>query len=135
LDFVKKNNLGVVTAAETGFILGKGTFHAADSAFISNENLGKHGFPQGYFPTAPDIAIEVVLPNNTSEEMMEKANLYLQNGSRLVWVIYLQTKVVTVYHQNNIVNLLRESDTLEGEDVLPGFQLPVAKLFANLPKE
>lgn len=135
LDFAKKHKLGVVTAAETGFILGEKTYRGADSAFISNENLAKHGYPQGFFPTAPDIAIEVVSPNNTSEEMMQKVDLYLQNGSRLVWIIYPQTRLITVYRQNNLVSLLRENDTLEGEDVLPNFSLPVAALFANLPKE
>ena len=134
-NFADEHNLGEVAAAETGFILGEKTYRGADSAFISNENLTKYGYPQGYFPTAPDIAIEVVSPSNTSEEMMEKVNLYLQNGSRLVWIIYPQTKVVTVYRQNNLVSLLRENDTLEGEDVLPNFGLSVATLFANLPKE
>lgn len=134
-NFADEHNLGEVAAAETGFILGEQTYRGADGAFISNESLAKHGYPQGFFPTAPDIAIEVVSPNNTSEEMMQKVNLYLQNGSRLVWVIYPQTKVITVYRQNNLVSLLRENDMLEGEDVLPGFQLPVEQLFANLPKE
>lgn len=135
LDFAKKHNLGVVAAAETGFILGGKTYRGADCAFVGNENLKKHGYPQGFFPTAPDLAIEVVSPNNSSEEMMEKVNLYLQNGSQLVWVIYPQTKVITVYRQSNIVSLLRENDTLEGENVLPNFKLEVSKLFANLPKE
>ena len=67
--------------------------------------------------------------------MMEKIDLYLKNGSRMVWIVYPNTRVMTVYRQNNVVTLLRESDTLDGEDVLPGFQLPVEKLFANLPKE
>ena len=135
LDFAKKNNLGLVAAAETGFIMGEKTYRGADGAFISNANLEKHGYPQGFFPVAPDIAIEVVSPNNNSEEMMEKVNLYLKNGSLMVWIIYPQTRVVTVYRQNNVVSLLRENDTLEGENVLPGFSLPVAELFANLPKD
>ncbi len=66
---------------------------------------------------------------------MEKVNLYLQNGSRLVWIIYPKTKIVTVFHLNNIISLLRENDMLEGEDVLPNFQLTLSKLFSNLPKE
>ncbi len=135
LDFVKKHKLGVVTAAETGFVLGEHTFRGADSAFISNENLKKYGYPQGFFPTAPDIAIEVVSPSNTSEEMMQKVNLYLKNGSRLVWLIYPKLKMITVYRQNNLVNLLRETDSLEGEDVLPNFSLSLEKLFADLPTE
>ena len=134
-NFADEHNLGEVAAAETGFILGEETYRGADGAFISNENLGKYGYPQGFFPTAPDIAIEVVSPSNTSEEMMQKVNLYLQNGSRIVWIIYPQTKVITVYRQNNVVSLLRETDTLDGEDVLPNFRLPVATLFANLPRE
>ena len=135
LDFAKKNKLGVVTAAETGFIMGEKTCRGADSAFISNENLERHGYPQGFFPVAPDIAVEVVSPNNTSEEMMEKVNLYLENGSRMVWIVYPQTRVVTVYRQTNVVSLLRENDTLDGEDILPGFRLSVAELFASIPKE
>lgn len=134
-NFADENNLGEITAAETGFILGEKTYRGADSAFISNEKLKQYGYPQGFFPVAPDIAIEVVSPNNTSEEMMEKVSLYLQNGSQMVWVIYPQTRVITVYRQNNIINLLRETDVLEGKNVLPNFKLPIAKLFANLPKE
>jgi Uma2 family endonuclease len=134
-NFADENNLGEVTASETGFILGKGTYRGADCAFIGNEKLKEHGYPRGFFPTAPDIAIEVVSPSNTSEEMMEKVNLYLQNGSSLVWIIYPINRVITVYRQNNLVTILRENDTLEGENVLPNFQLPLTKLFGNLPKE
>ncbi len=134
-NFADENNLGEVTAAKTGFILGENTFRGADSAFISNENLKKYGYPQGFFPIAPDIAIEVVSPSNTSEEMMEKVSLYLRNGSRLVWIIYPKNRVVAVYRQNNLVSILRETDTLEGEDILPNFQLPLEKLFADLPTE
>ncbi len=134
-NFVSEHQLGEVAAAETGFIMGEKTYRGADGAFISNENLEKHGYPQGFFPVAPDIAIEVVSPNNTSEEMMEKVNLYLENGSRIVWIIYPQTRVITVYRQNNVVSLLRENDTLDGEEILPGFRLSVAELFANIPKE
>ncbi len=134
-NFVEDNNLGEVVAAETGFILGEKTFRGADSAFISNEKLQKYGYPQGFFPTAPDIAVEVTSPSNSSEELMEKVSLYLQSGSVLVWIIYPKTKVVTVFRLNNVISLLRDSDILDGEDVLPNFQLPLAKLFGNLPKE
>jgi Uma2 family endonuclease len=134
-NFADENNLGEVTASETGFVLEENTYRGADCAFISNENLEKYGYPQGFFPTSPDIAIEVVSPSNTSDEMLQKVNLYLKNGSRLVWLIYPKLKMITVYRQNNVVNLLREPDTLEGEDVLPNFSLSLEKLFANLPTE
>ncbi len=134
-NFAYEHQLGEVAAAETGFILGEKTYRGSDSAFISNESLKEHGYPQGFYPTAPDIAIKVVSPNNTSEEMMEKTDLYLQNGSRMVWDIFPQTRVITVYRQNNVGSLLHETDFLDGEEVLPDFRLLVAELFANLPKE
>ncbi|HEX8565711.1 MAG TPA: Uma2 family endonuclease [Pyrinomonadaceae bacterium] len=133
-DFVKKNRLGVVVAAETGFILTGKTFRGADSAFISNEKLAEFGYPEGFFPTAPDLAVEVASPGNSSEELIEKVDLYLAAGCRLVWVVYPKRKTVYVYRQTNVINILRESEVLEGGDVLPNFSLPLAELFGNLPE-
>lgn len=134
LDFVKKNRLGVVVAAETGFVLTGKTFRGADSAFISNEKLAEFGYPDGFFPTAPDIAVETASLGNSSEELIEKVEMYLAAGSRLVWVVYPKRKTIYVYRQSNVINVLRETDTLEGEDVLPGFRLSLAELFGNLPQ-
>lgn len=134
LDFVKKNRLGVVVAAETGFVLTGTTFRGADSAFISNAKLAEFGYPEGFFPSAPDIAVEVASPGNSSEELMEKVDLYLAAGSRLVWIVYPKRKTIHVHRQSNVINVLRETDVLEGEDVLPNFRLPLAQLFGNLPQ-
>ncbi len=134
-NFVEEYNLGEVVAAETGFILGKKSFRGADAAFISTENLQKYGYPQSFFPVAPDLAVEVASPGNSSEELMEKVNLYLQGGSKMVWIFYPKTKIVTVFRLNNVISLLRENETLDGEDVLPNFRLPLSKVFGNLPSE
>lgn len=134
LDFVKKNRLGVVVAAETGFILGEKKMRGADSAFVSNEKLAEFGYPEGFFPTAPDLAVEVASPNNTAEEFMDKVEMYLTAGSKLVWVIYPKRKMVFVHRPNDVISVLRETDELDGEDVLPDFKLSLSKLFGNLPE-
>lgn len=132
--FVMENNLGEVTAAETGFKLLNQSTVGADVAFISRENLAKYGVPDSFFPTAPDLAVEVVSSSNTSEEISTKVEDYLISGSRLVWIVYPKRKVVVVYHTNSPVRFLHENEKLDGEDVLPGFSLPLEKVFGNLPQ-
>lgn len=133
-NFVFEHNLGEMMAAETGFVLNEKTVRGADSAFVSNEQFARHGLPDGYFPAAPEIAIETASPSNSSDELMEKVELYIAAGSRLVWIVYPKQKMIHVYRQSNVVHVLRENDTLDGEDVLPNFKLPLAELFANLPQ-
>jgi Uma2 family endonuclease len=133
-NFVEDNNLGEVTAAETGFKLLNHSTVGADVAFISKESFAKFGVPDSFFPTAPDLAVEVVSPSNTSEEISTKVEDYLNSGSRLVWIVYPKRKLVVVYRTNNTNSFLHENDELSGEDVLPNFRLPLAKVFGNLPE-
>jgi len=86
---------------------------------------------KGSVPTMPDLAVEVQSPNDTIKEMREKATYYLANGAKLVWLIYPSKRIVEVYYANGEIDLLHEGDTLSGEDVLPGFTLPVADIFAD----
>lgn len=132
--FVLENNLGEVAAAETGFRLINNSTVGADVAFISREKFAKYGVTETFFPTAPDLAVEVVSPGNTSEEISTKVEDYLSSGSQIVWIVYPKRKVVVVYRKNNTVSFLHEEDELSGEDVIPNFTLPLVKLFGNLPK-
>lgn len=133
-NFVADNNLGEIMAAETGFVLGEQTFRSADAAFVSNAKFAEHGLPESFFPAAPDIAVETASPSNTSEEFLSKVDEYLSAGSRLVWVVNPKRRMIFVYRPNDVITVLRENDVLEGENVLPGFRLPLAQLFANLPQ-
>lgn len=132
--FVIENGLGEVTAAETGFKLINQSTVGADIGFIGKENLAKFGIPDSFFPTAPDLAVEVVSPGSTSEEISTKVEDYLSSGSRLVWIVYPKRKVVVVYRRNNTVSFLHENEDLEGEDVIPNFRLPLEKVFGKLPQ-
>lgn len=133
--FLDENFLGEIFAAETGFKLKNQSTVGADVAFVSRENLAKFGIPDSFFPTAPDLAVEVISPGNTSEEILTKVEDYLDSGSRLVWIVYPKRKVVVVYRPNNTVSFLHENDDLDGEDVIPNFRCQLTKIFGNLPEK
>jgi len=130
--FVKANNLGIVCGAETGFIVERDpdSVLGADVAFISHERLAKIDNPDKFGPFAPDLAVEVMSPGNTAREMEEKVALYFGAGARAVWVFNPKKKTVAAYTSPSDMRLLSEQDTLDGGDVLSGFTLDLAKLFA-----
>lgn len=133
--FVEEHKLGAVFAAETGFTIfnDPDTVRAPDAAFVGNEKLAEHGISQTFFSGAPDLAVEVVSPNDRKNDIEEKVQDYLMAGVRLIWIIYPQKQVVAVYRQNGNASILFETDMLDGEDVIPNFQLSLEKIFGNLP--
>jgi len=130
--YVKRNNLGRVYAAETGFKLESDpdTVRAPDVAFVSMKRIQAAGSIQGYRSGAPDLAAEVLSPGNTKREMAEKVEEYFAAGAHLVWIVNPKSKTVTVYRSLTDVATLTEEDTLDGGEVVPGFQIPVAEIFA-----
>ena len=85
--------------------------------------------PRGFFQGSPDLAVEILSPSNTVEEIHTKIVEYFENDTRLVWVIHPDEKYVLVYHEPEPERLLRPQDTLEGDAIVPGFSMPVAELF------
>lgn len=80
--------------------------------------------------TMPDFAVEVKSRSNSYEELREKARFFLANGSRLVWLIYPSRRIVEVHYADGSSELFTEEHTLSGGDVLPGFAMAVAEIFA-----
>lgn len=121
--FVIPRNLGYVTGAYGGFKLAPRRSRQPDVGFISRARLPE--LPRE-FKVAPDLAVEVVSEN---EDIFKKAREYLQAGTRLVWAVYTDEKTVHVIRLNADGGLSTQpfgiDDTLTGEDVLPGFTLPV----------
>jgi len=78
----------------------------------------------------PDVVIEVTSPDDTYASMRERAAYYLAHGARLVWLLYPAKGLVEVYRQRADSDILTGADTLQGEEVLPGFTLPVREIFA-----
>jgi Uma2 family endonuclease len=80
----------------------------------------------------PDLAVEVISPTNRAPEVLEKIHEYFAAGVRLVWLVYCEPRQVYVYRSPVSIQVLTPQDTLDGEDVIPGFSLTVAKLFDDL---
>lgn len=83
----------------------------------------------------PDIAVEIKSPDDSIPEMREKASYYLKKGSRLVWLVYPEKRLVEVYQHDGGIEILTEEDNLDAGTVLPDFRLPVKNLFPpKVPK-
>ncbi len=129
---VRANELGRVYAAETGFKLASDpdTVRAPDAAFVSRERVEKAGRVAGFWPGAPDLAVEVVSPGDTHAQVVEKALAWLEAGCRMVLVAEPERRTVTVYRSLDDIRMLTENDAIDGADVVPGWTLPVAEIFA-----
>jgi Uma2 family endonuclease len=130
--FVRARRLGVVYAADTGFVLARNpdTVRGPDVAFVSEARERRAGAKQPYFPGAPDLAIEVVSPSDRTKEILGKVSDYLSAGSRMVWVVDPASEAVQVFRSPFQPRRLASEDLIEGEDVLPGFSIAVAQIFS-----
>lgn len=129
--FVAEHRLGVVCAAETGFLIARDpdTVRAPDVAFIDRGRVPSGGPPESYWPFAPDLAVEVVSPNDRWIQIEERAAAWLRAGVRLVWVANPRACTVHAFHLDGRVQRRSEDEVLTGEDVVPGFAVRVADLF------
>jgi Uma2 family endonuclease len=128
-NFVEANKLGTVTSNDTGFISERDpdTVRGPDISFWSRERLPE--VPEGYIEVPPDLAIEVVSPNDHYSRVQQKVRHHLTHGVRLVWVVDPTDRSVTVYRSLQQAIILQEKETITGEDVLPGFSCLVADFF------
>ncbi|HEY9231288.1 MAG TPA: Uma2 family endonuclease [Blastocatellia bacterium] len=129
--YVETNNLGVVYAAETGFRLATDpdTVRAPDVAFVSRERLEAVKSTTGFFPGAPDLAVEVVSPGDTYTEVEEKAMDWLAAGARMVLALNSRKRTVTVFRSLNDIVILGDDAILDLDDVVPGFKIAVKDIF------
>jgi Uma2 family endonuclease len=128
---VSAHQLGEVYAAETGFKLASNPDHvrAPDAAFVRRERVVAVGEVEGFWPGAPDLAIEVVSPGDSFADVEEKVFDWLDAGSRAVVVVNPKKRSVTLYRSVSDVRVLAEKELLSMEDVIPGWKLPVGDLF------
>jgi Uma2 family endonuclease len=129
-DHVRTNKLGWVFPPETGFVLfdDRATVRSPGAAFVRRDRLP--GFTDRFVPLAPDLAVDVLSPSDRMVDAMSKVTMYLQAGVRIVWLVDPAERTVTVFRPDAALKLLGEGDTLDGGDVLPGFSVPVADIFA-----
>ncbi len=133
-EFVRSNRLGIVAGSDAtyqSFPDDPSRIRRPDVSFISRGRLSREQYSRGHTRIAPDIAIEVISPNDDYENVDVKVEEYLSAGVRLVWVINPKAQVVMVHHPDQPSSRLRIGDQLTGEDVLPGFSVAVAELFPD----
>jgi Uma2 family endonuclease len=125
------HRLGETFIAETGFLLATDpdTVRAPDVAFVRRERVEAAGRVRGYWPGAPDLALEVISPNDLYTEVDEKVAEWLEHGTRLVLVANPRRRTVAEHRPGQPVRVLGAGDALVCEDIVPGWRLPVRELF------
>ena len=133
--FVQEHDLGEVTG-ETGYYAAdnRSTLLRPDVAFISKARAPVP-FPEKFIPLMPDLAVEIASPSDSLAQLRRKAAIYLDNGSSLVWIVLPAENGVDVCRSADGARLDIEfvpaDGLLSGEDVLPGFELELRRLFPS----
>ncbi len=122
---------GFVFADGVGYILARrpDMVRVPDVSYVTADRVRQVGFPAGFWPGAPDLAVEVVSPNDRAVEIHAKTRDYLAAGTRLVWVIWPDTRAVSVWDVSGTSRELGPNDVLDGGDLLPSLRARVADLF------
>ncbi len=128
--FVKAHRLGRVYAGDTGFRLSDDTVRSPDVAFVRKDRVAELR-SQGFAKGAPDLAVEILSPSNSFRQMTRKVRQYFAAGCHTVWVVHPDRKEVEVFEATGSDCTLTAEDILEAPELLPGFSVPVAELFAE----
>jgi Uma2 family endonuclease len=129
--YLRASPIGRLYPSDTPFLLKTDpiTLRGPDAAVILNANLGKvHS--EDIIQGAPDLAIEVASPSNRASALLRRVTEFLEAGAAEVWLVYPDAREVHIYSQTEPLRLLRETDFLTSETLLPGFSMPVASIFA-----
>jgi Uma2 family endonuclease len=130
--FAKARQLGAVWDSSTGFWMSNRNCWAPDVSFVSRERLQALGFKQqarNFFPGAPDLAVEILSPNNTRAEIDARLRDFFGSGTQIAWIINPDTESVEFCYAPDRRKLLGPGADLDGEHLLPGFRYPIADLF------
>ena len=125
---VRVHDLGQVYV-ESGFTLARDpdTVRGPDVAFISGARLPDPE-PVGYSDIAPDLVVEIVSPTDRPGELLAKVADWLSAGTRIVWVIDPERRLARVYRHDGTEQIVNADQTLDGEEVLPGFTCRLASV-------
>ncbi|MCU0480043.1 MAG: Uma2 family endonuclease [Anaerolineae bacterium] len=131
LGYIESNDLGIVFADNCGYLLSKRRLVIPDASFVSKGRIEEP--TPNIIPLAPDLAVEVVSPSNTHLEMTNKIEDYLNYGTKMVWIVYPEEKVVDVIRKledgGKYIKRYTINDTILGEDVIPDLIFPVVRMF------
>src|SRR5215213_8694984 len=129
--YAREHRLGRVLIGDAGFRLTRDpdTVRAPDVAFIAQRRWVAAESKAGFWEGAPDLALEVISPHDLYTDVDEKVTTWIEHGTRLVFVVNPRHHWVAVHRPSQPVRILTEQDSLDGEDVIPGWTMPVRDLF------
>ena len=129
--FVDDRGLGDCGSSEAGFRLRSDpdTVRAPDAWFVRAERIPVGQEIEGFFPGPPDLAVEVLSPSARFRDVMAKVRDYPDAGTPIVWALDPASKMTAIFRPGEPVRFLDADGVLDGEDVLPGFTLPLGKIF------
>ena len=130
-NYVDEKQLGIV-GMEGGFKLKRepDTLRAPDIHFVSKVRIEKEGITKKFADYPPDLAVEVLSPEDTASEIQKKVEEYLAGGVPLVWVVDPANQKVTVYRSLQDIKILSADQELDGGQVISGFRTKIADIFA-----
>ncbi len=130
--YLDRHNLGIVLAPDGTLKILPDQVRAPDVSFLSWDQFPNRQLPREPIPAlAPDLAVEVLSEGNTEREMERKLHDYFSAGVRLVWYVDPQTRTAKAYTAPDRCAIVGEGGSLQGGEVLPGFELPLGELFAK----
>lgn len=134
--FCRENNCGWINGSSAGYQCYEDVYpddpdrvRKPDVSFISVDRLPSDAVPKAHCEIVPDLAIEVISPNDRYHEVEEKVDEYLRAGVRLVWVVHPQKQTIRIHRANGTMQDLHLADELSGEEVIPGFHCSVGEVF------
>jgi len=128
---VDDNNLGVTFAAETGFLISTNpdTVRAPDAAFVCKKKMDQLDDDSGFLPFAPELAVEVISPNDKFAAVENKAFSWLDAGTQLVLIIEPESEAVHAYRSRSNIIVLTSGEIIDANDVVAGWTVQVKELF------
>jgi Uma2 family endonuclease len=133
--YVYQRRLGEIADGQTGFRMRNGDVLSPDLSFIAQERIaGLPEEPEGFFEGAPDLAVEFLSPGDSRKNLLDKLAQYFANGTRLAWVMDSKRRTVAIHRGAEPARVLGEGDDLSGEEVVPGFTIPVSEIFLGLDR-
>lgn len=127
---VRAGGLGRVFDSSTGYRLPGGNLRSPDVSFVATGRLPAGPAPDGFLTVPPDLAVEVLSPEDDARDVLDKVGEYLRCGVRVVWIVDPKAQRAAAYRSLTEVQLVPSGATLEGGDVVPGFSCALDDLLA-----
>lgn len=131
-EYCDRHRLGVVLTMEAGYQCFDATprrVRKPDVSFILFARFPREPLPPGFCKIVPELVAEIVSPGDHFSEIVDRIADFRKAGTPLAWVVDPPSRTVLAYRRQGPLTELRGDDVLSGEDVVPGFTLPLPDLF------